>query len=152
MVELRSRRRAIKGRWAAASLAAFAASLAFMEAEWPGAALLMLVAGLAASAEGRRRLLAIDASLAMAELLEMAAKEEEERAEQQVERERAAQESIAGIVFDTPAGVFEGRTVFRFASKDGRRYEYAGIADPSDEPSRSLLIVNGLSYRLMEPA
>jgi hypothetical protein len=80
---------------------------------------------------------------ALAEALQGAlASQEAARVQAEQERER-----IAGIEFHTPAGVFDGETVYRFAMKNGSRYEYVGLATADEEPSEELLIVNDLAYR-----
>lgn len=73
--------------------------------------------------------------------------------QEELERRRAkAEESnkkeIAGIKFESVAGVFDGEPVFKYASKEGKRYEYAGLAGKSDEPNESTLIINDLVYKL----
>lgn len=64
----------------------------------------------------------------------------------------ASRKEIAGIKFENVAGVFDGEPVFKYASKEGKRYEYAGIAGKSDEPNESTLIINDLVYRLASPS
>ena len=131
-----------------ASLAGLGASLAALGWTGPEASPLAALgaavcAGLAVKSWQARGL--AQKQLRQIELGE-ARQELDEEIEQERQREERAQ--IANIAFEEPAGVFEGQTVYRVARRDGARFEFAGIATPSEEPSRELLIVNGLAYRL----
>lgn len=111
---------------------------------------MVVVGSLVAMLRAKQKERELSTEILIAELDDLGARET-----QSDENERlsalAEQESIAGIAFDTPAGQFEGRVVYQYASKDGQTYEYDGLASAKDSPTAAMLIVNGLIYRMMGP-
>lgn len=99
--------------------------------------------------EFQKKLLEIDMEIALAEIDFLDAeglRQSEEQAFVKEARAKEQREMLAGIEFDTPVGRFEGAQIFGYASREGKRYEYAGLAGVMDEPSEDMLIVNGLLY------
>lgn len=95
----------------------------------------------------RRELLKMDIEIAMAELEGEKDGEKIAESEREAELARAAAE-IAGIEFSEAVGRYDGAPVYGKALKDGRRYLYAGLAGPADEPGPKTLIVNGMLYQM----
>lgn len=117
--------------------------------EQVGLALFLFISSVVASVAVRRKALGLEAKIVLAELDELDRMAFELHEKELADR-IAHQQSIAGIDFDTPAGVYNGETIYRFAIKNGKKYEYCGLAAAQDEPSSSMLIVNGFAYILMK--
>lgn len=118
----------------------------FFGVGWLPAASLCILGVVKAWSDLSQRLLELDLEIAFAEIDRMA---EQEKWARGAASERVAQRQmvLAGIEFNTPAGRFEEEVVYRYAVKDGRVYEYAGLAGSMDEPGPNMLIVNELIYR-----
>jgi hypothetical protein len=134
--------------WAACLCAGFALAyaLAMLDSTW--GAIAAFSAGLLGGSWWRRQAARAEREIFMAEIDDLEALLEVERQEI-VESELARQRMIAGIAFDTPAGMLDGAPLYQFATRSGLRYEYHGLATKTDVPSEKLLIVNGVAYKLM---
>lgn len=127
-----------------------AAGVVFLGLGWMVAGALCVAAAVKTMSELRRKMLEFDLEIAFAELdRERGGLPSQRKSIQEMELEvRAQQETmLAGIEFNTPAGRFEEQVVYRYAVKDGRAYEYAGLAVAMDEPGPDMLIVNDLIYK-----
>lgn len=125
-----------------------AGALGIVAMDWPMAVALACVVLVAVGMSAGRSMKILRLRMRDAALAELNSQQQADRDRELLEEERR-QEVIAGIEFDTPSGVFDGKPVFRFALKNGRRYEYSGLAHALDEPGEDKLIVNDFIYELV---
>lgn len=108
----------------------------------------LLGLGLAAGHRGWQEARAARLRLDLIMLERIGGRLKEQIALEKERRKEDGRRQIAGVSFEDHAGVFDGEPVYKYATKEGRRYEYAGIAGKSDEPSETTLIINDLVYKL----
>ena len=127
-----------------------AAGVGFFGMGWMVAGALCSAAVVKMGSDWRRKILEFDLEIAFAEMEQMERQmaSQERSAQEQESESRALRETmLAGIEFHTPGGRFEGEVVYLHAVKEGRSYEYAGLAGSMDEPGPDMLIVNELIYK-----
>jgi hypothetical protein len=152
IADLRRQKKRAQGRAFLGMGILSATCVGLMAIGWNVSAALCALGSIKLWTDSRRRVLEFDLEIALAELEKMEGQMmADKRSVDELEAERLAQRKmmLAGIEFNTPAGRFEGDVIYRYAVKDGISYEYAGLADAMDEPSREMLIVNDLLYKLM---
>lgn len=147
--ELRKQHKSASAMASTLFLSGMAASYGLAAIEQIGFAVVLCIGSVVGSIAARRKALILEAKIILAELDELDRMAFELHEKELADR-RAHQQSIAGIDFETPAGIFDGETIYRFAIKNGKKYEYCGLAAAQDEPSSSMLIVNGFAYTLMK--
>jgi hypothetical protein len=129
-------------------LSGLAASYGLAEMEQIGFAAVLCVGCIVGSMAARRKALILESKIILAELDELD-RMASELHEKELADKLSEQQSIAGIDFDTPAGIYNGEKIYRFAVRNGKKYEYSGLASEQDKSSSSMIIVNGFAYALL---